>query len=72
MNLEHDPVQPDLDHCPEEKRRRTATVGTTAVSQIQHRYETALRAAQVYIFCQNADLRYTWVYSPEGAPSQWP
>jgi PAS domain S-box-containing protein len=30
------------------------------------RFETALRSANVYIFSQDRDLRYTWVYSPRG------
>ncbi len=30
------------------------------------RFETALRSANVYIFSQDRQLRYTWVYSPRG------
>ncbi len=33
---------------------------------VRSRFETALRGAKVYVFSQDRDLRYTWVYSPRG------
>jgi PAS domain S-box-containing protein len=37
---------------------------THELSLVRARFETALRGAQVYVFSQDRDLRYTWVYSP--------
>lgn len=39
---------------------------THELSLVKARFETALRGAQVYVFSQDRDLRYTWVYSPRG------
>jgi PAS domain S-box-containing protein len=39
---------------------------THELSLVKARFETALRGAEVYIFSQDRDLRYTWVYSPRG------
>lgn len=39
---------------------------TFELSLVKARFETALRGAKVYVFSQDRDLRYTWVYSPRG------
>jgi PAS domain S-box-containing protein len=39
---------------------------TKELSLVKARLETALRGAQVYVFSQDRDLRYTWVYTPQG------
>jgi len=39
---------------------------TLELSLVKARFETALRGAKVYVFSQDRDLRYTWVYSPRG------
>jgi PAS domain S-box-containing protein len=38
---------------------------TKELSLVKARFETALRGAKVYVFSQDRDLRYTWVYTPE-------
>jgi PAS domain S-box-containing protein len=40
---------------------------TKELSLVKARFETALRGAKVHVFSQDRDLRYTWVYAPEGA-----
>ncbi|HYS49542.1 MAG TPA: hypothetical protein VEM36_12295, partial [Xanthobacteraceae bacterium] len=42
---------------------------TKELSLITARFETALRGAKVYVFSQDTDLRYTWVYSPRAGTS---
>jgi len=39
---------------------------TKELELIRKRFETALRSAQVYVFFQDRELRYTWVYDPHG------
>lgn len=39
---------------------------TQELSLVNARFETALRGAEVYVFSQDRDLRYTWIYSPRG------
>jgi PAS domain S-box-containing protein len=39
---------------------------TSELSLVKARFETALHGAKVYVFSQDCDLRYTWVYSPRG------
>ena len=39
---------------------------TRELSLVKARLETALRGAKVYVFSQDRDLRYTWVYTPQG------
>jgi PAS domain S-box-containing protein len=39
---------------------------TKELSLVKARFETALRGAKVYVFTQDRDLRYTWVYTPDG------
>ena len=38
---------------------------TKELSLVKARFETALRGANVYVFSQDRDLRYTWIYTPE-------
>ena len=39
---------------------------TRELGLIKAGFETALRGAEVYVFSQDRDLRYTWAYSPRG------
>jgi PAS domain S-box-containing protein len=39
---------------------------TRELSLVKARLETALRGAYVHAFSQDRDLRYTWVYDPDG------
>ncbi len=39
---------------------------TKELSLVKARFETALRGANVYVFSQDRDLRYTWAYAPHG------
>ncbi|MDO8432490.1 MAG: HWE histidine kinase domain-containing protein [Candidatus Binatus sp.] len=39
---------------------------TKELELVRKRFETALRSAQVYVFFQDRELRYTWVYDPRG------
>ena len=39
---------------------------TKELSLLKARFETALRGANVYVYSQDRDLRYSWVYSPRG------
>ncbi len=39
---------------------------TKELSQVKARFETALRGAKVYVFSQDLNLRYSWMYSPRG------
>jgi PAS domain S-box-containing protein len=39
---------------------------TRELSLVKARFETALRGAKVYVFSQDAELRYSWIYSPHG------
>jgi PAS domain S-box-containing protein len=39
---------------------------TKELSLLKARFETALRGANVYVYSQDHDLRYSWVYSPRG------
>ena len=44
-------------------------VKNTECEEIRTRFEIALRGAQIHVFSQDRDLRYTWVYSPRGEES---
>ena len=35
--------------------------------EIRARFETALRGAQIHVYSQDRDLRYTWVFNPRDA-----
>ena len=39
---------------------------TKELSLVKARFETALRGAKVYVFSQDTDLKYPWMYSPGG------
>lgn len=39
---------------------------TKELSLVKARFETALLGARVYVFSQDRELRYTWMYSPRG------
>jgi PAS domain S-box-containing protein len=39
---------------------------TRELSLVKARFETALRGAKIYVFSQDRDLRYRWVYNPSG------
>ena len=39
---------------------------TRGLNLIKTRFETALRGADIYVFSQDLELRYTWVFSPRG------
>jgi PAS domain S-box-containing protein len=39
---------------------------TRELSQVKARFETALRGAKIYVFSQDRELRYLWVYNPSG------
>jgi PAS domain S-box-containing protein len=39
---------------------------TRELTLLKARFETALRGANVYVYSQDRDLRYSWVYSPRG------
>jgi two-component sensor histidine kinase len=40
---------------------------TRELSLVKARFETALHGAKIHVFSQDCDLRYTWMYSPDGA-----
>ncbi|HEX2216909.1 MAG TPA: HWE histidine kinase domain-containing protein [Xanthobacteraceae bacterium] len=42
---------------------------TKELGLVKARFETALRGARVYVFTQDRDLRYTWLYAPHGQPA---
>ena len=35
---------------------------TSELSRVKARFETALHGAKVYVFSQDKDLKYTWMY----------
>src|SRR5215210_4794389 len=39
---------------------------TRELTLLKARFETALRGANVYVYSQDRDLRYSWIYSPRG------
>jgi PAS domain S-box-containing protein len=43
---------------------------TRELALIKAGFETALRGAEVYVFSQDQNLRYTWAYSPRGDQSE--
>ncbi len=46
------------------------TTKTTECEEMAARFETALRGAQVHVFAQDRDLRYTWISSPGDGATQ--
>ena len=61
----HAATRRELEAARREMESRT-TDRAHELSQIKQRFETALRGAKVYVFSQDHNLRYTWVYSPRG------
>jgi PAS domain S-box-containing protein len=61
-------ARPMLAELAAAKRELEHTVSerTAELVLLKGRFETALRGAKVYIFSQDRDLRYRWVYSPRG------
>ena len=43
---------------------------TRELSLVKARFETALHGANVYVFSQDRDLRYTWMSSPRGEAAE--
>jgi PAS domain S-box-containing protein len=39
---------------------------TKELSLVKARFETALHGAQIFVFSQDRNLKYTWIYSPGG------
>jgi len=42
---------------------------TGELSQVKARFETALNGAKTYVFSQDRDLKYTWMYGPANGAS---
>src|SRR5438874_5525332 len=61
----HEAILRELETTRQELERRVGE-RTKELSLITARFETALRGAKVYVFSQDADLRYTWLYNPRG------
>ena len=61
----HEATLRDLDDARRELETRVEA-RTRERSQVTARLETALRGAKIYLFSQDRDLRYTWIYSPLG------
>jgi PAS domain S-box-containing protein len=61
----HEATRRELEAVRRELESRVAE-RTRELSQVKQRFETALRGAKVYVFSQDSDLRYTWVYSSRG------
>ena len=62
---ELDDVRRELSSTRRDLERRVEQ-RTHELSLVKARFETALHGAKVYVFSQDRDLRYTWVYSPRG------
>jgi PAS domain S-box-containing protein len=44
--------------------REQARLKSTECDEIKARFETALRGAQLHVYSQDRELRYTWIYNP--------
>jgi PAS domain S-box-containing protein len=64
----HEATLRELETSQRELEQRVAE-RTAELSLMTARFETALRGAKVYVFSQDSDLRYTWVYSPRAGAS---
>ncbi|HXW26649.1 MAG TPA: HWE histidine kinase domain-containing protein [Xanthobacteraceae bacterium] len=64
----HEATLRELEAARRELEARVAE-RTKQLSLMTARFETALRGAKVYVFSQDSDLRYTWVYSPHAEAS---
>ena len=61
----HEATLRELDAVRRELETRVSD-RTKELSLVKARFETALRGAKVYVFSQDRDLRYTWIYTPAG------
>jgi PAS domain S-box-containing protein len=61
----HESTLRELEAAGRELENRVAE-RTRELGLIKAGFETALRGAEVYVFSQDRDLRYTWAYSPRG------
>ncbi len=61
----HEVTLRELEAARRELESRVET-RTRELSLVKARFETALNGAQVYVFSQDRDLKYTWMYSPRG------
>ena len=64
----HEATLRELEAARRELEHRVAE-RTRESSLMTARFETALRGAKVYVFSQDVDLRYTWIYSPRAGAS---
>jgi len=62
----HEATLRELDAARRELEQRVAA-RTRELTLVKARFETALHGAKIIVFSQDADLRYTWIYTPEGA-----
>jgi PAS domain S-box-containing protein len=65
----HESTLRELESAGRELENRVAE-RTRELGLIKAGFETALRGAEVYVFSQDQDLRYTWAYSPRGNQSE--
>jgi two-component sensor histidine kinase len=64
----HEATLRELETARRELEQRVAE-RTKELSLMTARFETALRGAKVYVFSQDPDLRYSWVYTPDAEAS---
>jgi PAS domain S-box-containing protein len=65
----HESTLRELESAGRELENRVAE-RTRELALIKAGFETALRGAEVYVFSQDQNLRYTWAYSPRGDRSE--
>jgi PAS domain S-box-containing protein len=65
----HESTLRELESAGRELENRVAE-RTRELALIKAGFETALRGAEVYVFSQDQNLRYTWAYSPHGDQSE--
>jgi PAS domain S-box-containing protein len=65
----HESTLRELEFAGRELENRVAE-RTRELVLIKAGFETALRGAEVYVFSQDQNLRYTWAYSPRGDQSE--
>jgi PAS domain S-box-containing protein len=65
----HESTLRELESAGRELENRVAE-RTRELALIKAGFETALRGAEVYVFSQDQNLRYTWAYSPRGDQSE--
>ena len=62
----HDATRNELEALRQEIEYRVEE-RTKELNFVRMRFETALSSAKVYVFFQDRQLRYTWVYDPRGS-----